>query len=303
MENILVAGANAIDLVGVSQNKLTDGDSNIGRITLTYGGVSRNVAETLHILGNQLTYLTPFGDDHFSMLAQSDLAHKGIPLFKIKKHQMPHALYLSLHDQDASLKAAINDFSLAENVTPKDLDPFQPMLKDFSALVLDTNFSESVLSWLIDMFRGKPIFVDGVSQAKVTRIQKHLNDITLLKVNHSELLSLSKDKALDEETIIQHCLQDGLNGIIVSHGKDPVTLAWENIIQHMPVESPKRFVSSNGAGDALFSGAIHSLLQGKPLPQAVIFGLKLASLTMEVASAINPKVAQYASEEERSVRV
>jgi sugar/nucleoside kinase (ribokinase family) len=94
-----------------------------------------------------------------------------------------------------------------------------------------------------------------------------------------------------------------LKGLIVSHGKDPVTFAWDGIIHHMPVESPKRFVASNGAGDALFSGVIHALLQDKPLLQAVVFGLKLARLTMEVASAINPEVAQYAREEERSVSV
>jgi len=77
MKQILVAGANAIDLIGVSKAPLIESDSNIGHVSLAFGGVSRNVAENLILLGNRITFLTPFGDDHFSIMAQSDLTKKG----------------------------------------------------------------------------------------------------------------------------------------------------------------------------------------------------------------------------------
>lgn len=303
MNKILIAGANAIDLVGVPKDKLIEGDSNIGTVTLAYGGVSRNVAEILSLLGEQLSFLSPFGEDHFSMIAQSDLTRKGIALLKIKKQKQAHSVYLSIHNQDATLCAAINDFSLAESVTPHDLEAYGKDYPDYSALVLDTNFTEEAIGYLVNQFRGKPIFVDGVSQTKVERIHKYLSDITLLKVNQRELESLSSLQPFDQRIAMEGLLKEGLKELVVSNGKHPITFTQDGNILQLPIETPRKVVSSNGAGDALFSGIIHQYRQGKDLLQAVTFGLKLARLTMEVSSAINPDISQYASDAERSTRL
>lgn len=295
MKQILVAGANAIDLIGVSKAPLIESDSNIGHVSLAFGGVSRNVAENLILLGNRITFLTPFGDDHFSMMAQSDLTKKGIPLLKIRKQKCSQDSYLAIHDHNGTLKTAINDFSLAEAVTPHDLLPFLATIQEVDALVLDTNFSIDTLKWFIEAFQGKLIFVDGVSQTKVHRLKDFVSQLTLLKVNQAELESLAGNRPFNQAEYIKELLQKGLKEIVVSSGKHPITYTFGGSIQQLLVETPRKVVSSNGAGDALFSGIIHQYLRGKNMQEAVSFGLKLASLTMEVASAIHPEVSQYAS--------
>lgn len=59
---IVIGGVNC-DISGTPEEALRLGDSNPGSITLTAGGVGRNIAENLARLGRRVSLLTALGED------------------------------------------------------------------------------------------------------------------------------------------------------------------------------------------------------------------------------------------------
>ena len=51
---MLLFGGSNIDYIGTSDEKLIDGVSNIGSVSISFGGVMRNIAENLARLGNHI---------------------------------------------------------------------------------------------------------------------------------------------------------------------------------------------------------------------------------------------------------
>ena len=66
---VILGGAN-IDLVGQSSRSLLVRDSNPGKITFSYGGVGRNIAENCCHLDEQVYFATVFGQDVFGQCLQ-----------------------------------------------------------------------------------------------------------------------------------------------------------------------------------------------------------------------------------------
>ena len=60
---LLLIGGSNIDYIGISQNKLISNVSNIGTISISFGGVMRNICENLARLNNNITFITAIGKD------------------------------------------------------------------------------------------------------------------------------------------------------------------------------------------------------------------------------------------------
>ena len=64
MRFCIIGGANA-DIVATTFNHFVPNDSNPGTIRLVAGGVGRNIAHNLALLGNEVVFLSLFGGDTF----------------------------------------------------------------------------------------------------------------------------------------------------------------------------------------------------------------------------------------------
>ena len=64
MRICVICGANA-DIIATSFNAFVPGDSNPGTVRLNAGGVGRNIAHNLALLGDEVVFLTLFGGDDF----------------------------------------------------------------------------------------------------------------------------------------------------------------------------------------------------------------------------------------------
>ena len=61
----VVGGVN-LDIGGQSDGPLVPGDSNPGRVRISLGGVGRNIAHNMALLGLDVRFLTAFGDDLYA---------------------------------------------------------------------------------------------------------------------------------------------------------------------------------------------------------------------------------------------
>jgi pseudouridine kinase len=288
MGKILVIGSANVDLIGVGTDNLKARDSNIGRIDLWVGGVGKNIAENLKLLRCDLGFLTFLGNDPFAKVVSDHLDRLGIDYSKSIWMDHPSGKYLAIHQPDGSLELGMNDLALVELADPKEIEARFDYIDTFDTLVFDTNLSQVILDSLFARFAGKRIIVDGVSQTKVLRIKKHLLSISLLKMNSRELASLLGKPSDDIILQVRELIACGLKQVIVTNGPEPITYNIERRIYQTAVFDPKYVRSSVGCGDALLSGTIYGLVNGKTMHESLNCGKKAAALTMEVYSPCNP---------------
>lgn len=298
MKKILVIGATNIDIIGLSNHEIIHEDSNPGKIEIKFGGVGKNICENLVRLSEPVELLSFIGGGSFGESIENHL--------KLQNIVYDHSLidrtkecgkYLAIHNADGSMVDGINDFSLIESVKKDYFEPYHDYINSFDTLVFDTNLSEEVLVSLIQKYQQKMIIVDGVSQTKVKRIQSVLSCIDLLKVNQNELSSLLHKPVNDIILGVKELIEQGLKHVVVTNGSEPITYNIEKRIYQTLIFEPKNVISSVGAGDALLSGIIYGLHLGKSIHEAINYGKKAASFTMEVAEACNPKLSRLTIEE------
>ena len=76
---VVVGGVN-VDIGGRSFAPLVSADSNPGRVTISLGGVGRNIAHNLSLLGADVRLLTAYGDDAHGAQVAASCSELGIDL-------------------------------------------------------------------------------------------------------------------------------------------------------------------------------------------------------------------------------
>jgi len=298
MSKVLVIGATNIDIIGISNQALIKGDSNLGQIEMTIGGVGKNIAENLYRLGVDVQFLTFIGGGFFGKSMKQYFNALGINYEQSYENEtLECGKYLAIHDTDGSLDKGINDYRLVESVEVAFFEKMKDYIDTFDTLVLDTNLSEEVLTYLITTYQSKKIYVDGVSQTKVKRISKLLKMIDLLKVNVKELSALL-DKNIDDVILgVRSLVEQGVTTVIVTNGSEPITYNIEKRIYQTLIFEPVSIKSSVGAGDALFSGIIYGLDKQDSMHEALNLGKKASSMTMESFGPVNINLTNKSIEE------
>ena len=77
---VYVIGGVNMDIAGTPAAELRGGDSNPGRVTLSPGGVGRNIAENLSRLGRRVSLITVLGDDAYAGAIREHCRNVGIDL-------------------------------------------------------------------------------------------------------------------------------------------------------------------------------------------------------------------------------
>ena len=92
---VVVGGVN-VDIGGRPSGELVSRDSNPGQVRTSLGGVGRNIAHNLTLLGVDTRLLTAFGDDHRRQLRRAGHRHLPVPDGARRGH-----LHLSLRHRPA----------------------------------------------------------------------------------------------------------------------------------------------------------------------------------------------------------
>lgn len=197
---IVLGGAN-IDIQGRSAAAFAAGDSNPGRITRSYGGVGRNIAENCLRLGLSTGLISVFGDDADAFSLKADCAAKGIDLSGSLFVSGESPRYLCLLDADGSLAAAVADMALMDSLTPEALAACRALLDEADFIVADANLPARSLAWLALHYgrsarRAKTgaapeLFLDTVSSAKALKAIGLSAEFDCVKPNREEAAVLA----------------------------------------------------------------------------------------------------------------
>ena len=113
-----------MDIGGQSYAPLIAGDSNPGRVQMSLGGVGRNIAHNMALLGLDVRLLTAFGDDLYAQRIAASCGSWG--LTSARPFQVPGgstSTYLYLNGPDGDMALAVSDMDICQKLTPSFYPP------------------------------------------------------------------------------------------------------------------------------------------------------------------------------------
>lgn len=137
---VCVVGAVNLDICGCPEKKLIFRDSNPGAVTLTPGGVGRNIAHDLRLLGVEVKFLTAFGGDSHAQLLRNDCVELGMDLScALDVPGGRTSTYLYITDERGEMQLGLSDTDISAAITPNYLQRHLDVLDGAAAVVLDGN--------------------------------------------------------------------------------------------------------------------------------------------------------------------
>lgn len=297
MKRIVVLGASNIDLDGMPEKPLVLRDSNIGSVSLSFGGVGHNIALNLALLGSDVSFITALGHDNFGSIIRTHLDE----VFKDKDYYIfenKSGIYLCLMDDMGDMYLALNDMSINNMLTPQILLSKREKIENADYLILDANMSEETIKKASTMAKGI-VIADCVSTQKEDRLISSLPHISILKPNKLELEYLSgveitsPSLLLDAASIV---LNMGVKSILVTFGeKGAALIDNESAIAVSAIRG--NIKDMTGAGDSYLSAFCYALSNGKDKTEAMKEAAAAAIITAQSAKAVCPEINSKIIEE------
>lgn len=292
MEKIVLIGGNTIDYIATSKNKLIKKTSNIGSLSISLGGVMRNISVNLANLGMKCYFFTCIGSDLYGKMMNDDLNRHNIEVLSPKIDNFNNASYICINDSNHDIEDAIIDNEIMKELTFDFLLDNKNVFDKSSYLVMDTNLDEAEIDNIFNEFKNKKIIVEAISRSKVNRIKAHLKDIYLLKCNIFEARTLLIDETSSGEILLDKFISLGVRNLILSQGGDSI-LYLENFKKgEVKIVKEENIVNTTGCGDALLAGIIYKIVNNFSFEEAIKFGREMARLTLHSDSATSEKVKE-----------
>ena len=270
-------------------------DSVPGQVTLGCGGVARNIAHNLRLMGHEVKFVSAFGGEIFGEMCWRECQAIGLDLTLSERCEgMRNGLYLCVNDQSGEMRAAVADTEIISCITPEFLEARISDINRSKLVIADTNISTEAILYLIDHCTA-PLLVDTVSTAKAPRIIKALQQSQTKRL-HALKLNLQEAQA------VTHCdtakgaadwlTAMGVNQVYITLGSDGVYCS-DGVCHERYKAIPTRVINTTGAGDAFIAGVAHAQMCQTPFPECAQTGLKAAHATLLSLQTVNPEIKNY----------
>ena len=292
---VVVGGVN-VDIGGKSFAPLVAEDSNPGTVSTSLGGVGRNIAHNLSLMGTDVRMLTAYGDDVHGQKVAASCSELGIDVSHARRITGgTTSTYLYLTDEKGEMALAVSDMEICKKITPTYLAGNLSLLQNAQVVVADTNIPEETLIYLAENCTA-PLFCDPVSTVKAEKLRPILHKLHTLKPNklEAELLSGVKIETIEDvEKAADKLLEMGVHRLFISLGADGIYAAMGTQRLHLP-NLPGRMVNTTGCGDAAMAAIAWAYLEGMDLKQTALAALAAGAIAMESEETINPAMSATA---------
>ena len=268
-----------MDITATSAEAFRVGDSNPGRVEVSWGGVGRNIAHNLALLGDDVELLTIFGGGLFGPVIAAACRELGIGIgFSEIAPEGTNSFFVSINNADGELVGGVADMNATEGMTPSWLAARLEVINGADAVIADANSSAEALAWLIDNCT-RPMFLDAVSVAKAGRIREAVKlsrkkEFFALKCNVIENVELAEVKCCARR--------------YVSVGAEGLKVEAEGRMYEFPA-LPCLVRSVTGGGDALLAGIVHAG-PAATVEESARWGLECARCAVESPHAVSEEI-------------
>ncbi|MCI5698664.1 MAG: PfkB family carbohydrate kinase [Clostridiales bacterium] len=289
---VVVVGGLTRDVGGKPFSKLIMEDSNPGTVKTTLGGVGRNIAHNISLLGIETKMLTAVGSDQMGKSIRDHSPHEKMDFSHILGVDgQETATYLYIADQKGDMVSAIADMQVFDHISPEYVESKRALIGRSKAVVVDANIPLETMEKIANLYKG-PIFVDPVSTEKGKRLKSFLKHIHTLKPNKMEAEMLSGVTIVDEKTLKEAAdvlLKKGVKRVFISLGRDGVYAACDSERILAPT-LPVKLANVTGGGDCFMAGLVYSYMNDLSLVDTVKLSLAASAMAVEGDQTINEEI-------------
>lgn len=287
-----VVGAVNIDIGGRSYKPLIPRDSNPGTVSISPGGVGRNIAHNIRLLGADVKFITAMGDDLYAKQIAEHCGQIGIDLScSVNIKGVSTSTYLFIAGPDGDMSLAISDTDIAGYITPDFIKDRLDVLNNAAAVVFDTNLTEETIKFIAENCAA-PLFTDPVSVSKAYKLKPALKYLHTIKPNVIEAELLSGIKITDGRSLekaARYIVDKGVKNVFITLGDKGVFFKSADEEAFIPA-SPAEVINTTGAGDAFCATLVWSFINGIKPADAALYGSAASAMTIETRETINERL-------------
>jgi pseudouridine kinase len=284
MPDIVVIGGANIDIKAKVNEPNRLGTSNPGVVSMTAGGVGRNIAHNLARLGADVALISIVGRDVHGDAVLDQTRKAGVDVSRIVRSSTSTGSYVAYLDHDGELVTALNDMRCMEELTPQLVEAHAAMLDKARLVVADCNLPQETLNFVAEL-AGAKLVVEPVSVPKSRKLIEALKvaPLFLASPNFDQIDSLAGTRDIEAAFAYMH--GKGLRNVVIHAGPEGAFVSDGTDIDHVEAQPPAHIADVTGAGDAAVAGLVHGLLQGEPLAIAAARGQRLAGQVIAGAAS------------------
>ncbi|MCD7882655.1 MAG: carbohydrate kinase family protein [Lachnospiraceae bacterium] len=286
---ITVVGAVNVDICAKPFLPLVCADSNPGIVSMSMGGVGRNIAHNLCLLGQPVSLITALGGDSYGEKIRRELNSLGIDLKgSIIEEHMTTSSYVFITNEKGEMQLAISDMALCEKLTPQVMADALDEINRSCLCVIDANLPEETIRFLAEHVTV-PLFADPVSTRKMQKLKPVLSRLHTLKPNRLEAEILSGIPIRDEESLraaADALLRAGVHRVFITLGPKGVLCADQEQMLLLP-GIPTDVKSTTGGGDCFLAALAYAYRMGFSLKESGTLALAAGAICAEGEHTIN----------------
>jgi pseudouridine kinase len=302
---VTVIGGINMDIMGISNEKLIEKNSNPGKISFSLGGAGRNIALTLTKLEIPNYFISVYGSDINGDKFVDDAKENEMNIQCCK--QIPDAStssFMYIDDVTGDRTVGIDDMEIYQQLTPKYLEHYLERINHSEYCIIDTNLPNETMAYLFEKVTV-PIVVKTVSLSKNAGLIEGIEHIHTLVTTPEELLqimsSFPQPKQLSLKAAIKFLRKKGVQNIAVFSSKHELYFQNENSNYYIKKDINEKS-NTNGASAGFTGALIWALQNGMNWEQAVQHSYAAATLAIEVQEAVNLQLSpEYLAEKTRAL--
>jgi pseudouridine kinase len=292
---VICIGAALVDELFHAHEEMLLATTNNANVTKTAGGVSRNIAHQLAVLGVPVQLITVVGNDGDGDWLKSSCSQAGVKLDATITKEGLSGKYTGVLSVDGSLFTAFLTNAANDLITPEHLHKNQDLLKTASFLLADANISTASAAWLLNFSKetGVPLILEPVSVPPARKYREvTLDGLFMITPNEDELPVLCQEEEAMTQIQVEELFSRGVNSVWLHNGKQGSVLYTKE--RALSLHAPSiEVVDCTGAGDGSLSG----FLLGKHLSLDDAHCMKLAHTLSAEILQVNGAIATHLTQQ------
>nr|WP_106781172.1 carbohydrate kinase [Lysinibacillus timonensis] len=285
-EAVIVIGGANVDRKFHIHGDVKVGSSNPALVSISVGGVARNIAENMGRLGNSVKLISVLGQDQDAALIEEQ-SSMYIDLDLVEKMDSEKTgSYTAVLDKNGELVLGLANMSIYDSLLPDIFKKHESILANARCMIVDLNCPKETVEYLKDiaMKRNIEFAIIPVSAVKMKNAPDNLKGVSYFICNLEEAetyLNGRIEQLVDCELAIERLIQMGAKNVVLTLGDNGVYIGNESGIKHIQAVRVNEVSDVTGAGDAFVGATMHGVLNGESFEDAVKMGLYNASKTIE----------------------
>lgn len=293
---VVVVGTIFVDLKCFPKYEINYKGRNPGRVQFYHGGVGRNVAETMALLGSDVRFSSSVQEGGLGHEVLGRLHDAGVDIDGVNVTPAPdaHGMWVAILHRDGDLACSISQSPNPAHAIEAWERHGKRLLADARIAVVELDLSDRLADLAIAeaTAAGVPIVALPGNFEAIRRRPDFLSKVQTFVCNQVEAEELwGQDKPVSSvpaaREAVKAILERGMEQVVVTLGAQGSVALARGMTEPIFVPALQvDVVDTTGAGDAFVAGLSHALAMGAPLKRAVEAATRVAAWTVGVGESV-----------------